>query len=162
MAQVDYFLKIEGLPGESTDDKHKGELDLESFSWGETQTGTAGHGSGAGAGKVLPQDFVFVKRIDKSSPVLFIACATGAHYKSVVLTARKAGGSQQDYLQIKMEDVLVSGYQTHGSESSSGVVMDQVSLNFAKLEMVYKEQKPDGSLGGETKQKYDFAANKKI
>jgi len=161
MAQVDYFLKIDGLPGESTDVKHKGELDLESFSWGETQTGSAGHGSGAGAGKVMPQDFVFVKRLDKSSPVLFIACATGMHYKTVVLTARKAGAGQQEYLQIKMEDCMVSSYQTSGG-GGGGTVMDQVSLNFAKLEMIYKEQKPDGSLGGETKQKYDFAANKKI
>ena len=62
MAQVDYFLKIEGVESESTDAKHKGEIELESFSWGETQSGTAGRGGGAGAGKVQPQDFNFVKK----------------------------------------------------------------------------------------------------
>ncbi len=163
MAQVDYFLKIAGVDGESTDDKHKAEIEVESFSWGEQQSGTAGHGGGAGAGKVIAQDFHFVKKLDKSSPVLMIACATGMHYKSAVLTARKAGaGQQQEYLKITMEDVLISSYQTGGASGSDIVPTDQISLNFAKLEISYKEQKPDGSLGGEVKQKYDFAANKKI
>jgi type VI secretion system secreted protein Hcp len=162
MAQVDYFLKIEGVESESTDSKHKGEIELESYSWGETQSGTAGHGGGQGAGKVQPQDFHFVKRVDKSSPVLFIACATGTPYKTAVLTARKAGVGQQEYLKITMEEVLVSSYQLGGSGSSDVVPMEQVSLNFSKLEMSYKEQKPDGSLGGEVKQKYDFAASVKI
>ncbi len=162
MAQVDYFLKIPGVDAESTDDKHKGEIEVESFSWGATQSGTAGHGAGAGAGKVAPQDFHFVKKLDKASSRLFIACATGEHFKSATLTARKAGGGQQEYLKITMDDVLVSSYQVGGSAQGDIVPTDQVSLNFAKLEISYKEQKPDGSLGGEAKQKYDFAANKKV
>jgi type VI secretion system secreted protein Hcp len=162
MAQVDYFLKIDGVESESTDDKHKGEIELESYSWGETQAGSAGRGGGSGAGKVQPQDFHFVKRLDKSSPVLFIGCATGQHFKNAVLTARKAGGGQQEYFKLTMEDVLISSYQIGGSAHSDVVPSDQVSLNFAKLEMSYKEQKPDGTLGGEAKQKYDFSANKKV
>ena len=162
MAQVDYFLKIEGVDAESTDDKHKGTIELESWSWGETQSGTAGRGGGGGAGKVQPQDFHFVKKLDKASSRLFIACATGEHFKSAILTARKAGGGQQEYLKITLEDVLVSSYQVGGAAHSDVVPTDQVSLNFAKLEISYKEQKADGSLGGEAKQKYDFAANKKV
>lgn len=162
MAQVDYFLKIDGVEAESADAKHKGSIDLESWSWGETQAGTSGRGSGAGAGKVQSQDFHFVKKLDKASSVLFIGCATGHHYKTAVLTARKAGGEQQEYLKITMEDVLISSYQVGGSAHGDVVPTDQVSLNFAKLEISYKEQKPDGTLGGEVKQKYDFAANKKI
>ena len=162
MAQVDYFLKIDGVPAESMDDKHKGEIELESYSWGQVQSGSAGHGGGGGAGKVQPQDFHFVKKVDKASPVLMIACATGQHFKSVILTARKAGAGQQEYLKITMEDVLISSYQIGGSAHSDVVPLDQVAMNFAKLEMSYKEQKPDGSLGGEVKQKYDYAANKKL
>jgi type VI secretion system secreted protein Hcp len=162
MAQVDYFLKIDGVEAESADEKHKGEIEVESFSWGETQSGTSGRGAGAGAGKVQAQDLHFVKKVDKSSPVLFIGCATGQHFKTAVLTARKAGGGQQDYLKITMEDVLVSSFQVGGAAQSDVVPTDQISLNFAKLEMTYKEQKADGSLAGEVKQKYDFAANKKI
>lgn len=162
MAQVDYFLKLEGVAGESADDKHKGEILVESFSWGATQGGTSGRGGGAGAGKVVPQDFNFVKKLDKASPVLFMGCSNGTHYKTAVLTARKAGGTQQDYLKISMEDVLISSYQVGGSAHGDVVPMDQVSLNFSKLEISYKEQKADGSLGGEVKQKYDFTANKKL
>ena len=161
MAQVDFFLKLDGVPGESTDEKHKGEIDVESFSWGEANAGTGGHGGGSGAGKVVPQDLVFTKRMDKSSPVLFIACATGQHFKDALLTARKAGGTQQEYLKMKLEEVLVSSYQTSAS-SGDTVVHETIGLHFSKLEMVYKEQKADGSLGGEAKQKYDFAANKKV
>lgn len=160
MAQADFFLKLDGVPGESIDDKHKGEIELESFSWGELNSGSSGHGGGGGAGKVVSQDLSITKRIDKSSAVLMIACATGQHFKDAVLTARKAGGTQQEYLKIKLEEVLISSYQTSGG--GSAMVQESVSFNFAKLEMAYKEQKPDGSLGGETKQKYDFSANKKL
>ncbi len=162
MAQVDYFLKLDGVPGESTDHKHKEEIDVESWSWGVTQSGTAGHGGGSGAGKAVPQDFHFTKKHDKASPVIFINCTTGKHFKSAVLTARKAGEGQQEYLKITMEDVMVSSYQVGGSEGSNIVPIDQVSLNFSKLEISYKEQKGDGTLGGEVKQKYDFSANKKV
>ncbi|MPY87886.1 MAG: type VI secretion system tube protein Hcp [Luteitalea sp.] len=161
MAQVDYFLKIDGVEAESTDSKHKGEIDLESWSWGATNSGSAGRAGGAGAGKVQPQDFSFVKKLDKSSAKLFMACNTGEHCKSAVLTARKAGGDQQEYYKMTMEECLVSSYQIGGS-GGDVVPTEQVTLNFAKLEVSYKEQKADGSLGGEVKQKYDFAANVKI
>jgi type VI secretion system secreted protein Hcp len=163
VSQSDYFLKLEGVEGETSDQKHRGEIEIESWSWGETQSsGTAGHGGGGGVGKVQPQDFHFVKRIDKASPVLMIGCATGQHFKSAVLTGRKAGGAQQEYLKITMEECLISSYQIGGAAHSDVVPTDQVSLNFAKLELSYKEQKPDGSLGAEVKQKYDFVANEKI
>src|SRR5436309_614292 len=67
MAAVDYFLKIDGIEGESQDSKHKNEIDLESFSWGETQSGTHGAGGGGGAGKVSMQDFHFVMRVHTST-----------------------------------------------------------------------------------------------
>ena len=161
MAAVDYFLKIAEAPGESQDDKHKGEIDIESFSWGETQQGMSDVGGGGGAGKVSRQDFHFVSRMSKASPVLFLHCAEGKHFKNAILTARKAGGGQQEYLTITMHEVLVSSYQTGGSAQGDIVPTDQFSLNFAKLEVVYKEQKPDGSLGAASTQKYDFKANKK-
>ncbi len=162
MAAVDYFLKIDGIKGESTDDKHKGEIDLMSWSWGAMQTGTASHGGGAGAGKVSKEDFRFVKRADKSSPNLMIACTTGQHFKEATLYARKAGGGQQEFLTIKLSDLLVSSYNTEGAGHSDTIPIENISLNFSKLEMVYKEQKADGTLGADVKQTYDFGANKKI
>ena len=162
MSQVDCFLKIDGVESESTDDKHKGEIEVESWSWGETQSGTAGHGGGAGAGKVQPQDMMITKRVDKGSPTLFIACATGKEFTKGTLTMRKAGEGQQEYLMITLENILISSYNVSGSGEGEVVPMEQLSLNFASFEMSYKEQKADGSLGGEVKQKYDFAKNVKV
>lgn len=162
MAQVDYFLKMAPVEGESADAKHKGEIEVESFSWGETASAGTGPGGGAAAGKVQAQDLVFVKKVDKSSPVLMIGCATGQHYKTAILSGRKAGAAQQDYLKITLEDVSITSYQVGGSVQTDALPFDQVSLTFTRLEISYKEQKADGSLGAEVKQKFDFATNKKL
>lgn len=162
MAMVDYFLKIDGVEGESQDSKHKGEIDLESWSWGETNSGDAATRGGQGAGKVAMQDFHFVMRINKASPKVMLACADGEHIKKAILTCRKAGKEQQEYLKITLSDLIVSSYQTGGSGGDGIVPVDQVSLNFSKIEYEYKEQKPDGTLGGATKAGYDLKANKKV
>ncbi len=160
MALVDYFLKIDGIAGESQDDKHKGEISIESWSWGATQSGTARAGSGMGAGKVAMQDFHFVMKVNKSSPKLFLACAQGEHIKSAILTCRKAGKEQQEYLKVTFSDVLVSSYQTGGQETADVIPLDEIKLNFSKMEMEYKEQKPDGTLGGAIKAFYDIKTMK--
>ena len=162
MAAVDYYLKIEGIDGESTDDKHKGEIDVESWSWGETNAGTHGAGGGGGAGKVSMQDFHFVMKVNKASPKLMLACATGEHIKKATLTVRKAGKEQQEYLKVTLSDLLVSSFQTGGSAHASVVPTDQVSINFAKIEFEYKPQKADGSLEGAVKAGYDLKLNKKV
>src|SRR5690348_11028482 len=105
---ADYFLKIDTIPGESTDDKHKDEIDVESWTWSETQPGTFSGGGGGGAAKVNMGDFSFTMYTNKSSPKLMLACATGQHIPTAVLTCRKAGTEQQEYLRVTMSDLLVS------------------------------------------------------
>jgi type VI secretion system secreted protein Hcp len=162
MAAVDYFLKIDGIEGESADSKHKGEIDVDSWSWGETQGGTMSYGGGGGAGKVQMQDFHFVMKVNKATPKLILACATGEHIKTAVLTCRKAGKDQQEFLKYNFTDVLISSYQTGGTSSGAVIPTDQISFNYGKMEIEYKEQKADGSLGGPIKAGYDLKANKKI
>ncbi len=157
---VDYFMKIDGIEGESQDSKHKGEIDILSWGFGATQSGTMHAGGGGGAGKVSVQDLHFVTHVNKASPKLFLACAKGDHIKKAVLTARKAGGEQQEYYKITLEDLLVSSYQTGASAMEDKFPVDQVSINFAKIDIIYKEQKPDGTLGGAIESKYDLKANK--
>jgi type VI secretion system secreted protein Hcp len=144
MAAVDYFLKIEGVDGESTDDKHKGEIDVESFSWGVTQTGTTRVGSGAGSGKVVIQDFHFVMKVNKASPKLFLACASGQHFKTATVIGRSTSGpvveiassalavqeSGLDFLKLSFSDILVSSYQEAGGGAD---VVDQASLHYATV-----------------------------
>jgi type VI secretion system secreted protein Hcp len=164
MAQSDYFLKINGIQGESVDAKHKGEIELESFTWGETNP--AGHagpgGAGAGTGKVSIQDLHFVVRYSKASPALVLACANGKHLKSAVLTARKAGKGQQEYLVYKFTDVLVSSYQTAGSTHEGAVPLDEVALGFGKIEIEYRPQKADGSLDAPVTVGWDVLKNAKL
>ena len=160
MAAVDYFLKVDGIDGESTDDKHKNEIDVESWSWGESNSGTHAGGGGGGAGKVSFQDISFASRVSKASPKLMLACATGQHIKKAVLTCRKAGGDQQEYMIWTFSDLLVSSFQIGGSQGDV-VPVEQVSLNFSKVEFEYKPQKPDGSLDAPVKAGYDLKLNKK-
>jgi type VI secretion system secreted protein Hcp len=159
MAAADYFLKIDGIEGESQDSKHKAEIEIQSFSFGATQTGSFAAGGGGGAGKVSMQDFHFTVPVNKASPKLMLACASGQHIKKAVLTVRKAGKEQQEYLKYTFSDILVSSYQTGGG---GGDVMpvDQISLNFAKIEHEYKEQKADGTLAGSVKAGWDLKQNK--
>lgn len=156
----DYFLKIDGIDGESTDDKHKGEIEVLSYSWGESQTGTHGSGGGGGAGKVNMGDFNFMMTANKASPKLMLACATGDHIKTAKLTLRKAGGEQQEYMSITFSDVLVSSYQTGGGGGE--IPAESISLNFGKVEFEYKPQKPDGTLDSPIKTGYDLTLNKKL
>ncbi len=156
--KVNAFLAIDGIEGESTDAIHPKTIEIESWSFGETQSTTISSG-GAGAGKVSMQDFHFVtKTIDKSSPKLFLAGATGEHIKDATLFVRKAGSSS-DYLQIKLSDILVSSYQTGGS-SSSDIPTESVSLNFAKIEYSYTGTDPEGNLLPAINSGWDVLANK--
>jgi type VI secretion system secreted protein Hcp len=129
------FLKLDGVKGESTDKAHKGEIDISSFSIG-AGGGQHASGGGGGAGKVTFSSFTITKRIDKASPLLFKAAATGQHYKEAVVSfARKAGGKQTDYLEYKMSQVLISSIQDGSSQSH--VPTEQISFNFAKIEEVF-------------------------
>ena len=162
MAHVDYFLKIDGVEGESTDSKHSKEIELESFSFGAANAGSFSSGGGGGTGKVAMNDFHFVKKTDKASAKLLTACCVGEHIKTATLVCRKAGKEQQEFLTIIVSPILVSSYQTGGSAGSDVIPMDQVSLNYGKIEYKYKEQKADGSLGGEIVGGWDVTTNKKV
>ncbi len=160
---TDFFLKIDGIDGESKDTKHKNEIDIDSFSWSEAQTGTSSGGGGSGGGKVAMQDIHFTSSyMSKATPKLFLACATGEHIKKAVLVCRRAGKEQQEFLKWTFSDLLVSSYSTAGHSSGTGLPTEQFSLNFTKIEMEYKEQKADGTLGGATPAGYDVGANKKV
>jgi type VI secretion system secreted protein Hcp len=160
MAAADYFLKIDGIEGESKADKHTGEIDLESFSWGATQSGSFATGGGGGSGKVAMQDFHFTMGINKAGPALFLACAQGDHIPKAILTCRKAGKEQQEFLKVTFSDILVSSYQTGGAGGADVLPTDQISLNFAKIEIEYKEQQKTGALAGSVKKFFDLKSVK--
>jgi type VI secretion system secreted protein Hcp len=157
MAAVDYFLKIDGIPGESTDDKHKGEIVLTSFSLGETNPSTIGSATGgAGAGKVSFHDFTFTTKFSKASPKLMLACATGQHIPNALMTARKRRGGFE-FLFVKMSTVLVNSVQTEGVDD---VPTESISFVFGAIKVDYKEQKNNGSIGATTSFAWNLIGNK--
>jgi type VI secretion system secreted protein Hcp len=146
MALVDYFLKIDTIEGESQDQKHKNEIQLLSFSFGEQNAGSFAVGSGGGSGKVQMQDFHFTMNTCKASPKLFSACATGQHIPSATLTARKAGKNQEDYFIATFKQLLVSSWSTSGHAEANHLPIDTCSFNFTELLIEYKLQNADGSV----------------
>ena len=153
----DIFAKLGDIKGESVDSKHKDEIELLSWSWGVSRS-ASGSGSGAGTGKAHFNDLSFTHKIDKASPLLLKACATGQHLKEATITRRKAGKGQQEFLVIKMNDVLVTSVAD--SDDSGGGQMESVTLAFAKVDLEYRPQKPDGSLDAGLHFKYDLKTNK--
>jgi type VI secretion system secreted protein Hcp len=154
---ADIFAKLGDIKGESLDDKHKDEIEVLSWSWGITTAGIVGSGTGAALGRSGFKDLSFTHKIDKASPLLMKACATGVHLKEATITHRKAGKGQQEFLVIKMNDVIVTAMADSDSSAES---VETVSLAFAKVNLEYKPQKPDGSLDAGIHFKYDLKANK--
>jgi type VI secretion system secreted protein Hcp len=145
-AEVQYFLKLGGIDGESTDARHRNEIELASFGWGATNAGSASPGGGSGSGKVALQDFHFTTRVSAASPKLFVSCASGKHIKSAVITARKSGNRQlESFLRIELDDVIVSSYHSGAKDAEEPV--DSVDLGYSKIVIDYAPRNPDGSIG---------------
>lgn len=155
----DYFLDIDGIKGEATDATHKDHIQLQSWSWGESQSGSFASNAGGGAGKVSMQDFHFAMSTNKASPELMLSCATGKHIAKAVLTCRKAGEKQQEFFKISFTDLLISSYQVGGG---GDVPTDQISFNFATVKFEYAPQKADGGLDTPVIRGYDVKQQKKL
>ena len=155
---VDMFLMLDGIKGESADSKHKGEIDIESFSWGMAQTGSGHRGSGSGSGKVDVNDISIVKVVDKSSPSLMLACANGKHIPKGKITVRKAGENPLDYLTIDLENILVSNYQASHA-TSADTPTESLTLNFVKVKLEYWTQTDKGAKGENANFSWDVAKN---
>jgi type VI secretion system secreted protein Hcp len=142
------YLKFDSIDGEATAKGKEKWIEVLSFSWGVTNSSTITSGGGGGAGKASFQDLHFVQKTQASSPKLLSAAARGEHIKSALLTFLKgeSAAAPAEYLKLKLEDVIISSYQTAGAEGSEGdVPTDQVSLNFAKIEFDYTPANGDGT-----------------
>ena len=154
----DIFAKLGDIKGESLDAKHKDEIEVLSWSWGVSNAGPRAARGGGASGKASFNDFAFTHRIDKASPLLLQSCATGQHLKEATITRRKAGKGQQEFLVIKLSDVIVTSVGE--TDDSGGDQAETVTLSFAKVALEYKAQKPDGSLAAGVHFKYDLKSNK--
>lgn len=157
---VNAHLKLQGIKGESQHDKHKNEIDVLSWSWGMAQMGTHHMGGGGGAGKVDVHDLVITKMVDKASPDLMLHCCNGKHINDGTLSLKKAGEDAMEYLKIKMKDILVTSVSTGGHEGDEKQT-ENVSFNFAEVEVEYHEQTEKGRPMAPAKFGWKIDENKK-
>jgi type VI secretion system secreted protein Hcp len=157
--QSDFFLKIDGVEGESQDDKHKNEIHITSFSIKATNAGSGHSGKGSGVGKTHIHDLDITKELDKASPNIFLNCLTGKHHPKATIVARKAGEKPHEYLKITLEEVFISDYQLNAKKDGETPV-ESFSLNFAAVEQEHKVQNADGSAGAANKKKFDLKKHK--
>jgi type VI secretion system secreted protein Hcp len=156
---ADYFLKIDGIQGESTDAKHKAEIELVSFSWGVQQAAAGRPAGGAGAGRAQFKSFEFLMRVNKASPQLFLASVTGKHIKEAFLSVRRAGKAGMEYLKIKFTDILVTSIEQQGGETA---VDEAIAFDFRSIEMQYAPQDARGTAGAPVVAGWDVSKNVKV
>ena len=158
----DAFLKIDGIPGESTDDKHKDWIEVLSFSHGMSQPSSATDSSAGGGTteRVNVSDFSVVKHLDKASPKLAELCCTGKHIATVTLELNRAGGDKLKYMEVKMEQVVIAGVSPAGGPDFP---TESVSLNYGNIKWTYSQQKrPDGSQAGQTTGGWSLTEHKAV
>lgn len=159
----DLFIKIDGIDGESTDDKHAKWIEPESFSFGAVQPGNvrASALGGAGIERVEHNDLSFSKLIDSASPKIYDACCKGTISKTVTIEAWRAGGEKTKYMEIKLEQVLITSYSLGGG--SGGFPSESITMNFGKITLTYFQQKRDsGGASGQVMAGWDLVGNKAV
>ena len=157
MAAVDIFLAIDGITGESTDDRHADEIEVLGFSWGVAQAIAEG---GKGTGRAGFEDLLVSCAVSTASPELWIACAAGTHFPSAVLTCRRSGEDPHDFLEIELEDITVSSYRSAGSEQERP--LDQLALVYSKIRMTYTGVDRSGRPGPPVTAGWDVKRNAKV
>jgi len=160
----DAFLKIEGIPGESTDAKHKDWIEILSYSHGVTQKGSGARSTagGASAERCDHEDFSITKALDKASPKLALFCSNGTHIKSVKIELCRAGGDKQKYMEYLLSDVIVSGARPGGSaKGGEALPLEEVKFNYGKIEWTYTAtDHKTGKPAGDVKAHWDLTENK--
>lgn len=140
----DAFLKIDGIEGESTDEKHQGWIEIKSCDNRITQkvSTTASSAGGASAERASFQDFCLTKELDKASPKLAIACAAGTHIDMIIIEFCRAGKEKVTFMKFELTNCIISDYRMIADGRSFPI--EGLSINFGKINWVYVQQKREG------------------
>jgi type VI secretion system secreted protein Hcp len=158
----DAFLHIDGIKGESLDDKHKDQIEVDSYGFSLTQSGRGvGTAGGHATGRVDFGDFYVSKALDAASPNLYLACANGTVHKSAILTLCRAGGDKLEYMKIELKDVMIKSVQPSGN-GQGDVPTETVNFAYGWMGWTYTQQDPTtGKAKGNVAAAWDLKANKK-
>ncbi len=157
----DMFLKLNGIDGSSTDDKHPREIEIETFSQSVQSGATFGFGA-TGAGKASCGDIVVSKKIDLSSPALIMRVLTGVHVPDGTITFRRPGAERQEYYIVQLTDIIVNSVEQADAAVPGSTVKEVIKLKARQFRFNYREQKPDGSLGAVQTFGFDCVSNTRL
>ena len=161
-AADDVFLRLDGVQGESVDARHKGEIDILSYTQAFTGPfARSAAGTGAASGKTICGPVTITKFVDLSSPDLILSAANGKHIPNAVITFRRPGANQLEYYKVTLEDVIVTEIEQSESKTAARA-MEKVSLMGRRFRFEYVQQTPDGRPGGMPKAGWDCVQNSKV
>jgi type VI secretion system secreted protein Hcp len=159
---IDAYLHIEGIKGESNDDKHKDWIECTSAIWSVLQpkSATASTGGGHTAERCEHGDLVISKLADLSSPVLLQTCSSGKTIPKARLEFMRADGQGQriKYYEVELENVLIGAVVP--SLQAGQLLTEHVSLKYAKVKWKYTQQKVAGGTGGNVAGGWDLSTNR--
>ena len=159
---IDVYLQIDGIKGESTDDKHKDWIECKSVNWHVLQpkSATASTGGGHTAERTEHKDIVIDKLADLATPLLLQNCSSGKTIPKAKLEFLRADGKGEriKYFEIELENVLISSVAP--SVSQGDILTEDLSLKYSKVQWKYTQQKVGGGSGGNTSGGWDLATNK--
>jgi type VI secretion system secreted protein Hcp len=152
------FLKVEGTEGESTDPDHKAWCELSSFSQGQQEAADEGVRM---TGRVVMEDVIVTKLLDKASPKLAAAVCKGTRFPEVQIHLTKSlATGNATYYACELRNVRVSSYHVDGSAGRDTGPTEEISLNFEWIKVTYTEYDEAGGAKGTVEYTYDVQANK--
>lgn len=178
----DAFLKMEGISGESRDDRHPEWIEILEFSHSINNVASlAGGGNLPGSPTTSPDapvnarararararvsfsDFSIVKSIDSASPLIYLACCNGKFIQTVILEVYRSGGEETKILKIQLDSVVITNvsYGTH-TQDGDGYLVETVTLNFERISWTCEPNMNDGATGGLVEEGWDLCSNAQL
>ncbi|WP_322867359.1 Hcp family type VI secretion system effector [Aquicoccus sp. G2-2] len=153
------YMNIPDVPGESQRAEHEDEIDIHNCYWIIEQASVAQVGRGRSQSRAQISAFKFSKWYDASSPYLALATMQAKSFDKIVFCVRKdSGEAHLDYLEITMENVVISSYEMLGSpDDENQMIEEQFGLAFENVKVKYTVQADDHSAGDEHEIEYDIA-----
>jgi type VI secretion system secreted protein Hcp len=161
---IDVYLYIEGIKGESADDRHKDWIECKSVNRGVEQpkSATASTGGGHTAERCEHRDIVISKLPDLSSPILLQTCSAGKTIPKAKFEFMRADaqGERVKYFEIEIDNVLIG--QVTPSVEEGDILAEQVGFKFSKVRWKYTQQRISGGAGGNTSGGWDLSSNRVV
>lgn len=158
----DAYLQIEGIKGESADERHKDWIEVSNVTWSVHQPRAAAVSTAGGmtSGRAVLSDVTFKKLADLSSPILQQTCAMGKTIPKAKFEFMRADGEGKPikYYEVELENVMISGVTPNSGDG--GTLIEHVHLAYSKMKWKYTKQSVRGGTEGNTAGGWDAAANK--